>query len=231
MIAQHLVSFMQTEGGQIVLCRNNTPLKTPQNAPFAVPTQRLAERIVEEFAAHHEKMDVRKMPYTQLALTTIDITLSRRDEVEDNIIRYGETELLCQRATDPADLVSRQDTLWDPYLSWCRERFGAEFKTGHGIIPFDQNPEAIKAVRGFIKNLDPFSLTGLGEICATTGSLILSLALIEKHASVEETFCAAELDQLWQTEKWGEDPATQNRHAELKQSLSTCETWFSLLEK
>jgi chaperone required for assembly of F1-ATPase len=213
------------------VCRNGKALETPLHFPIVVPTNACAEAIAKEFEGSSKKIDMRKMPLMQLALTAIDILSMRREEVISGVMRYGETELICQRATNPADLVMEQDRVWQPYIDWCKERFAADLCTGGGVIPFKQNEPALSALRTFIGTLDAFFLAGLSETCSTLGSLVLGLALMEGRAEVAAVFNAAELDLIWQSKKWGDDPVSQNRHAEIKRDLELYARWFALLGK
>jgi chaperone required for assembly of F1-ATPase len=220
---------IKSEADGYTIYRGDEALRTPRNLTVTVPTQALAEAIVRECSGQGEKMDLRKMPFTQMALTAIDISSQHRKDVVDGIMRFGDSELLCQRTTDPADLVTEQTRVWQPYLDWCQSTFNAALKTGSGIVPFEQNPEALAALHAHVETLDAFRLTGLSEACGTLGSLVLGLALIEGHADATSVFTAAELDHIWQNKKWGEDPATQARHADIKRDLEMCAKWTALL--
>ncbi len=219
------------DGSGFVLHRSGKALETPLHFPLAVPTQALAEEIVREFDTQGEKTDLRKMPLTQMALTALDITAQNRAALIGGLMRHAETELLCQRATNPTDLVAEQNKVWQPYLDWCEKELGADLRVGSGIVPFDQNKSALAALQKQVETLDSFFLTGLGEAAKTLGSLVLGLALMKGRACVAEAFAAAELDSLWQGQKWGEDPVTQARHAEIKRDLDVCALWFALLLK
>ncbi len=222
---------VKPEGNGYAVYRNETVLKTPQDLPLVVPTRALAAALAEEFASQGEKLDVRKMPMTQLALTALDISSQRRADTVKSIMHKGENELVCQRASDPASLVEEQNKIWQPYLDWCKTRFNAELETGVGIIPFDQNPQALSRLKEHIETLDAFTLTGLHEACSTLGSLVLGLALLEGKADPAQAFEASELDHLWQSKKWGDDPVTQARLDAIKTDLATYKKWFSLLRE
>jgi len=225
---QPVYSFKE-EGKCATVFRDSEPLKTPRNLPVEVPTHALAKAIVEECKGQGENLDLRQMPLTQMALTAIDIASHHREEVIDGIMRHGESELICQRAADPADLVAKQNEIWQPYHDWIRSQFHVELRTGSGIVPFRQKPEALLALRKQVETYDAFSLTGVSEAVGVAGSLVLGLALIMGHADVEAVFGAAELDQLWQEKKWGEDPAVAGRQAEIRRDLDDCARWFALL--
>jgi chaperone required for assembly of F1-ATPase len=208
--------------------RDNKVLETPAHHPFIVPTRTLAEAVAEEFSSQGQKMDLRKMPITQLALTAIDVSGPKRAEIIDAIMRLGESELLCQRASDPPDLVAEENRVWQPYLAWCKQRYKADLCTGSGIIPFDQNPQALAALRACLDTLDAFTLAGLSEACHSLGSLVLGLALLDGRADAASAFEAAELDHLWQSRKWGDDPVSEARLGAVMSDLDTCARWFAL---
>ncbi|MFA5040615.1 MAG: ATP12 family protein [Bdellovibrionales bacterium] len=225
------VFSVSAEGAGFAVRRAGKTLETPLHYPLEVPSRALAEAIVREFDTQGEKTDLRKMPHTQMALTAIDVTRLQREDILKSLRRYAGTELICQRAEAPPDLVAAQEKAWNPYIDWCRERFAANLQTGSGILPFEQKEDAVAALCSYIGTLDPFFLTGLGAACGALGSLVLGLALMERQAGVAEVFEAAELDALWQIRKWGDDPASQGRHGDIKRDLAVCAEWFSLLGK
>jgi len=226
---QPVFSFKPEASGFTIL-RDQEPLQTPRNLAVIVPTQKLAEAIVEECVGQGERLDLRKMPMTQMTLTALDIATAHRGEVIDGIMRYGESEHLCQRALEPDDLVAEQNKVWQPYLDWCRERFGADLRIGSGIVPFTQSPQALGALRTFVETFDTFPLIGVSEAVGICGSLVLGLALVTGYADVETILKTAELDHLWQAKKWGTDPATENRYAGIKRDLEDCARWLLLLD-
>jgi chaperone required for assembly of F1-ATPase len=52
---------------------------------------------------------------------------------------------------------------------------------------------------------DPFELAALSPIVTITGSLVLGLALVERAMTPDDVWAAANLDEDWQAEQWGED--------------------------
>lgn len=214
--------------GFAVLC-DGKPLSTPNGAVLRVPSRALAEAIAGEFAAQGPKPDVRTMPLTQLALTALD--KAPQPALIEALMRFGETELICQRATHPSDLVAEEEKTWQPYLDWCRTRFNAELRTGEGIVPFRQNPEALAALRAFIGTLPVFSLVALSEACHALGSLVLGLALFCGSADSAQAVEAAEVERIWQNRKWGEDPELQARRGAIERELATVKQWLELLAR
>jgi len=211
------------------LHRNGQVFKTPADADFILPTLPLAEAIASEWRAQTEKINPASMPLTQLAATAIDIVSKDRKKITAELLNYIGSELLCHRAEDPSTLAAQQDKMWQPLLGWCAKRFDASLQNGVGIMPIVQSPEATTALRRAIGAYDDFRLAGLSHAVDVCGSLVLGLALTEKHLSSEAVFETSELDATFQIQKWGEDTASAKRRDSVRQDLSLCEKWFNLL--
>lgn len=97
-------------------------------------------------------------------------------------------------------------------------------------MPIAQSQAALEIFRKVVAGYDPFYLAGLQQAVSVSGSLILGLALAEGKATAAEVFSAAELESLFQMEKWGEDPVTSARHASVKSDLDDCRQWFEGLK-
>ncbi|HUY68921.1 MAG TPA: ATP12 family protein [Alphaproteobacteria bacterium] len=228
-VAKPLVyTVAATQGGHAIQ-RNSTPLKTSAGAALVVPSLALAEAMADEMRAQKVRIEFTKMPLTQLAMTSIDLVTKERDKIAAQTAAYAESELLCHRA-DPEDaLAAEQQKTWQPVLDWCAERFDAPLRTAAGILPIAQSPASLEALRHAVKACDNFRLAGLREAAGVTGSLVLALALTERHLDAEQVFHAAELDASHQMKKWGDDPAALARRENIRRDLDVCQIWFALL--
>ncbi|MHA1569115.1 MAG: ATP12 family chaperone protein [Alphaproteobacteria bacterium] len=189
-------------------------VRTPAKAPLVLPGAALAEAIAGEWAAQEETVDPAAMPLLRLACTAIDRVAPRRDGVIDEIAAFGGSDLLCYRATEPDALVARQDAAWQPLLDWAAARLDARLRVTVGVAPVAQPDDALAALRAAVAGRDDMTLSGLHALAAATGSLILSLAILEGEIAADAVWGAAQLDEDWQIEKWGEDAeATAQRSA------------------
>jgi chaperone required for assembly of F1-ATPase len=59
--------------------------------------------------------------------------------------------------------------------------------------------------------------------------VILGLALLAERISAEEAFAAAQLDQSFQIERWGEDPEQTQSRAALKEDIFLAARFAALL--
>ena len=61
------------------------------------------------------------------------------------------------------------------------------------------------------------------------GSLVIALAVAEGHLPADKAFAAAQLDELHQIERWGEDPIATHRHASIKHDIDAGARFLALL--
>lgn len=210
--------------------RDGAAIKTPGERDFVVPARALAEAVADEWRAQKEKINHASMPLTQLAMTALDITQPNRAAVVGEVAGFAASDLLCFFAEAPDELVARQKKTWQPVLNWAARRFDAPLNIGQGIMPVEQQPASLRALRRAIEKLDDFTLTGIKHAAEVTGSLALALALVEREMEARAVFEAAELEASFEVEKWGEDPAVARRHESILGDLAACAKWFELLK-
>lgn len=190
------------------------PVRTPARATLTLPTPQLAEAVAEEWRSVAEEIDPRAMPLTGFANAAIDQIAPNPAPFAADLARYGESDLLCYRAELPEPLVERQAAQWDPLLDWARTRYDVHFETTAGIMHRPQPAATIARLQEVVAALDAFRLAALSPLVTISGSLVAALALLEGAADRETVWRAAQLDEDWQIEQWGEDElATRARQA------------------
>jgi chaperone required for assembly of F1-ATPase len=200
------------EGGGIAL--DGKPVRTPDRAPLELPTPALAEAVAAEWRAVGDQIDPRAMPLTGLANAAIDRIAPDTHAFAGGLAAYGESDLLYYRAELPEPLVARQAAAWDPLLEWARGRYDVHFETATGVMHRAQPSATIARLAEAVGALDAFRLAGLSPIVTVTGSLVAALALLEGAADPQTVWQAAQIDEAWQAEQWGEDDlATKARDA------------------
>ncbi len=201
------------DGGYSVLL-DGRPVRTPAKAPLVVPTLALAEAIAEEWQAQEGEIDPRNMPLTRSANSAIDKVRPQFDEVAAMLASYGETDLVCYRATGPAPLVARQADAWDPLLKWMHGQ-GVALHQARGIVHVPQPAESIALLRKRVFVLSEFELAALHDLVAISGSLVIGLAAMEGWAEGEALWSLSRVDEDYQEELWGRDEEAAEA-AELK---------------
>jgi chaperone required for assembly of F1-ATPase len=217
------------EGVGYVVRLDERPVRTPARHVLTLPTSALAETVAQEWRGQNEEIVPAAMPLTRLATTTLDLMPGRRGDAVDEAAGYAGTDLLCYRAADPRTLVERQEAAWQPWLDWAQRQHDATLIVAHTIDPLQQPATALLALRGAVERLDDWRLVGLHAAATLTGSLVLALALEGGLIDAGRLFEAALLDELYEIERWGEEPQQRQRHANLRRDLEAAERFLRLL--
>lgn len=216
------------DGGWRVLL-DATPLATPMKKPLLAPNENLAKAIAAEWDAQIDYVDPETMPLMRLMSTAIDRVAPQRAIMIDELLKYADTDLLCYRADHPAVLHERQEKIWQPVLDWLAAKHGAHLSVVKGVVPLEQPSEAVAALREAVEGLSDLALTAFQAAAAITSSLALSLAFVQGRLTAEETFAAAQLDETYQIEMWGEDELAEERRARIASDLNGIGKFLSLI--
>lgn len=204
-------------------------LNTPMRTLVVAPTEALARAVAGEWDAQGETIAVEAMRLTRLVATALDRIKPDPGPAVAEIAGYAATDLLCHRAEGPAELVRRQNETWQPILDWAARRYGAKLSAVQGVMPAAQPKRALAALREAVAALDHFRLSGLHAVTVSSGSLLLGLALMEARIDVERAWAAADLDEAWQREKWGDDTLAAKRRAGVEADLRAAARLLDLL--
>jgi chaperone required for assembly of F1-ATPase len=206
------------------------PIKTPGRAAVAVPHRALAEAIAAEWEAQEDEIKPHTMPMMQLAATVIDHLPAHRPTVEATVLRFAETDTVCYRAEpgQPTELIGLQKGLWDPLLDWLADSHGARLETAEGILAVTQPREALDRLAQIVTAMDDWRLGALQSAAASSGSLVIGLALVEGRIDADEAFAAAELDSGFEIDRWGEDAEATRRRAVVAADLKAARRFHDL---
>lgn len=204
-------------------------VRTPAKAALVVPSEALARTIAAEWDAQAEKIDPHTMPMTKLASTAIDRVSQVPEAVAGEILRYAGTDLLCYRAALPRDLAERQSQAWQPLLEWAAVALDARLCVSDGILPVTQPAASLESLAAAIGTLDSFALTAVADLTASTGSVILALAVERDRLSGTQAADAALLDNDYQSERWGEDREEVRRLRRLRGDIEAAARFLALL--
>ncbi|MES2755312.1 MAG: ATP12 family protein [Pseudomonadota bacterium] len=207
---------VSVEAGAIYL--DGKPVRTPGRAPLILANPALADAVAGEWRAVSGEIDPRAMPLTGLANAAIDRISPDPAAFAATLAKYGESDLLYYRAADPPELAARQAAAWNPLLDWAERYYDVQFELAHGVMPRAQPEATVVRLGEAIAARGAFELAGLSPVVTITGSLVLALALSEAAAAADTIWYAAQLDEAWSVERWGEDElaaqATAARRAE-----------------
>lgn len=204
-------------------------LRSPAKHELILPGRALAAAIAEEWARQGEKLAPHTMPLMQLAATAIDRVAPERPRVVDEVVGYAGTDLVCYRAAEPPALAGRQAQAWDPLIDWLRRRYDVSLVATNGIVAVAQPEATLEALRRVVAGMDHFTLAALASMTGAAGSLVIALALAGGEITPEEAAHAAQLDELFQAECWGEDKEAVDRRVAQLGDLVAAKRFLDLL--
>lgn len=218
------------DGGHRILL-DGKPMRTPAKSVLVVPTEPLAQAIATEWRDVPEKAEINAalLPLTRLAATGLDRVPGQRARVIDDTAKYAGSDMLCYRATAPGSLVQQQIDTWQPLLVWAAERYGAELAVATGTTFVTQPHKALAALRNAVAAHGDLALSALYNLTHITGSVVIGLALSDGHLPADKAFAAAELDELYQLERWGSDPTATLRHENIRRDIAAGARFLALL--
>lgn len=197
-------AVVETEGGFTVEL-DGRRVKTPAKAALVLPTRAMAEQVAAEWDAQEKEVDPTKMPFTRSANAAIDKVRHQHAEVADMLADYGDSDLLCYRATHPQELQERQAEQWNPALDWAAEDLSARLLPVAGVLHQPQSEKALTTLKLRVHQLNDFQLAAFHDLVSLSGSLILGFATALNWRDVEEIWQISRLDEIWQIEQWGHD--------------------------
>lgn len=207
------------------------PVRTPARHPLVVPSTPLADAIAAEWRDQGGKVLPDTMPLTRLANSTIDGVMPQMATVISDVAAYANSDLVCYWADSPKELMDRQVRAWLPLLDWLQKRYNARLEPTTGIVHKPQSADAVAAVHAAVAGLAPFPLAALHLLTTTLGSVVLALAVHDRHLDAETAFDLSEIDERYQRELWGEDREAMAKHHRLRADVIAAARFFSLLQE
>lgn len=225
------VSLREEADGHAILL-DGRPVRLPGGGALLIGPPQLAAAIAEEWrragGAKGGDMSFNDTPLTRLAGTARERIAPDPAPTIDAIARYGESDLLCYRATDPVELVERQEAEWRPWLDWLAATHGVTLRVTQGVGHVRQHHDAIDRLRRVLARFDAYALAALGIAVPALGSLALGLALAAGALDAGQAHTLAALDELFQEAKWGEDDEALARRSGVLTDIALAERMLIL---
>lgn len=205
-------------------------VKTPAKRALLLPSRALAEAVAAEWEAQEDRIDPQAMPFTRTANAALDKVAVQHAEVAEMLAAYGDSDLLCYRAEQPAALVARQDALWNPLLDWAGGALDARLQARAGVMHVPQDPQALAGLTARVHSLSAFELAAFHDLVSLSGSLILAFAATQNVQTIEALWDISRLDEAWQAEQWGADEDAEAAAAVKQAAFMHAKTVFDLLQ-
>lgn len=227
------VTTSQSDDGYLVLL-DGKKILTPMKADCLVPTENIANHMMQEWASQQETIWPDSMPVTQMMMTVIDRVTPNRQTFEDEILGYLDTDMICYYAEEPKIYAEQQRTKWTPILEWNKSRFAIALETTTGLNVIKQPASTHEIIKNHIHAMNDLVFGTLYLITTATGSLLMSLAFLEDAFTPEEIFEAALAedllkDEIYLAEQYGISPDQERKRRILESELKNARLFLSLL--
>lgn len=200
------------DGYGVVL--DERPVRTPGKALLSSASATIASIMADEWAGQGDRIDPMTMPVTRLLNTAIDGVATEMQAVQEDIIRFAGTDLLCYRAEEPESLVARQMEQWDPVLDWAQDALNARFELVAGVMHQAQPQATIAAFSTHVGMVNDAAILAATHVMTTlTGSAVTAMAALHGAVDLEQAWLIAHLDEDWNIEQWGSDSEAIERRA------------------
>lgn len=228
-----LTSTAQEAGGWTI-CLDGRPVKTPSKATLLVQNEALAQEIAQEWAQQGEEIVPDTMPLMQIATTRQDAVRINRADMESEILKFTDTDLLCYQTDEPEDLASVQKNVWGESLDWFFVHYGVRPAVTTALGKISQEPAYHDAIASYVEALDDARFTVLQIIVPMSGSIILAMRFCEGDITPQELLAAARLEENWRgalyyEELHGRDPIEEKRQDAMLRDLKACARYLELL--
>ncbi|XP_005996758.1 ATP synthase mitochondrial F1 complex assembly factor 2 [Latimeria chalumnae] len=198
------VSISQSEGGVFEINLDHRKLKTPQGKLFTVPSEALAIAVATEWDSQRETIKFYTMHLTTLCNTVLDNPTDRtKDKLITAALKFLETDTVCYRSEDPPGLMELQKNEWDPILDWIEKRYNVVIGSSFSIMGPSIPQESKDTFQQHLASYNNWALTGLEFVITQLKSIVLSLALIDRHLTVEKAVLLSRLEEAYQIQHWG----------------------------
>ncbi len=204
------VSVEAEDGGWRVKL-DGRPIKTAGGNPQVLPSEPLAHAMAREWDMQGEEIDATAFQMRDLADYTIDVVQTGRKPVIEELLPYAETDTLCYRGEEGEALRARQDATWEPLLTSAERRWGIHFERVCGVIHKPQPAETLEQLKSVLSVRTDFELAALKMLSSLAASLVIALTALEPGADGIALWDAANLEEDWQAELWGEDAEAAER--------------------
>lgn len=198
------VNIAPSAGGfQILL--DGRAIKTQARAAQILPSEVLAQKMAEEWRAQGDEMDAAGFVLRDFADYAIDQISPDPAAILPKLLSFAQTDTLCYFAEPDEALFERQQKIWEPLLAGFEAQHSIRMKRISGIVHSAQSEPTMARLGDILRRQTTFTLAAIQTTSSIAASLVIGLESIAEGADAKALFDAANLEEDWQAELWGED--------------------------
>ncbi|KAF9566344.1 ATP12-domain-containing protein [Agrocybe pediades] len=191
-----------------VVTLDRRALKTPSGNALKLPLSKSlpATLIAAEWDHQETLLKPHALPMTSITARAVDAMTDEktRADVIEAIVKYIHTDTICFFHDNPEPLERLQAQRWTPLLDWARKAFDITLNVSNSVLSVRQPAETEEKLRKVLQSFDNWELAAVERATYSSKSLVIALALVKKHLSVEDASLASTVEVDSQIERWGE---------------------------
>ncbi len=209
---------------------DDKPLYTPAKAELVVPNYALAQEIASEWRQQGNDIIYQQLAMTSFAALVLDVIAPNPEAVLQELLAYGDTDLLLYREDREPELYEQQNKQWQPWVEWAQQEFATNYIITTGIMPVAQ-PDINQNKHSEVinKSYNKWQLAALIAVAKDTTSLILAHGFMQHKLDAEQLFLLSRLEENFNISKWGQEPEMIERAAMVQANLYAAQKWRDLL--
>ena len=150
---------------------------------------------------------------------------AHREEITEKLIIFSRSDALLFWSPDES-LRKEQEKLWLPVLVWANNTLNTDFKSTTGLEVENTDRKRYFELKNFLEGLSGKEITALYLTAINTRSVLLGVAMVKGYGNAEQIFDLAELEELYQANRWGREEVAEARRQSIKDTLKSIEKYL-----
>lgn len=150
---------------------------------------------------------------------------ANREEITEKLIIFSRSDALLFWSSDKK-LQKEQERLWLPVLVWANNTLNTDFKSTIGLEVENTDKKRYFELKNFLEGLSGKEITALYLTAINTRSVLLGVAMVNGYGNAEQIFDLAELEELYQANRWGHEEVAEARRQSIKDTLKSIEKYL-----
>ena len=204
-------------------------LKTPMQKDLIFSNYKIAKETALEWDINEKEINTENMVFYGLISTAIDKINHDKVLYIENVLGFINTDLICYRADGPNELVDLQNSSWNPIISFIKKYIDVELKFFIGVMPSKQSLEIFIRLKTLINSFSDIEISALHRMTNLTGSIFISICILNGDILKNEAFELSFLDELWQAKNWGVEEESLDKRDKIAKELNRIISFVELI--
>jgi len=218
-----VASVVQVPDGQFEVDLDSRKLKSPHGSILKFENEALAHAVAHEWNSQPEDLKMHRLPLTNQCFQATDRHVVPK-KLAEALVNFVKTDTVLFFMDDVPELFEQQKEKWGPVIEWVNKRFNVEVSHTTGFTMPKISDNTVPVLTNHILSFNKASLLSIEKMSATLKSLMLTLAVIDRHLTCEEAVKLALLEQRFQASKWGH--VEEFHDVELQEMLMRCSACY-----